>query len=113
MQAEVPTARCISFPKAVKVRTLKLPPPKPINTEKHPIKKLMELFKKKFRGMSFAKTIFIFKSILIATMLAIAPKIATNIFPSMELAKIAPKMEPETTPMNHFFMTFASIFFSL
>ena len=78
-----------------------------------PSKKLMELFKKKFRGMSFVKTIFIFKSILIATMLAIAPKITTNIFPSKELAKIAPKMEPKTTPINHFFTTFASILFSL
>ena len=77
------------------------------------IKKLIVLFNKKFCGISFAKTIFIFKNMLIATVLAMTPKIITNIFPLKKLAKIAPIMEPRTTPINHFFITFASILFSL
>ena len=38
MLAEVPTALWMLFPKEVRVGTLKLPPPMPINTEKKPIK---------------------------------------------------------------------------
>ena len=53
--------------------------------------------------MSFAKTIFIFKNMLIATVLAMIPKIITNIFPLKKLAKIAPIMEPKTTAHKPFF----------
>ena len=63
--------------------------------------------------MFFAKTILISKNILIATVLAMIPKIITNTFPFMELAKNAPKMEPKIIPVNHFFITSTSIFFSL
>ena len=108
--ADVPTARWIFFPKTVNVGTLKLPPPIPINTEKKPIIKLIVLFNKKFFGRLFAKIILKFKNILIATKLAIKTKIITNKFPFIELAKNAPKIEPKTTPIYHFFKTSISIF---
>ena len=39
--ADVPTASCIFFENIVKVGTLKLPPPMPINTDVKPIKELI------------------------------------------------------------------------
>ena len=38
--ADVPTASCIFFENIVRIGTLKLPPPMPINTDIKPIKKL-------------------------------------------------------------------------
>ena len=39
--ADVPTASCIFFENIVRVGTLKLPPPMPINTDIKPIKELI------------------------------------------------------------------------
>ena len=113
MHAEVPTARYIFFPKAVKVGTLKLPPPIPIKTEKYPIKKLIMLFKKKPSGMSLAKTILISRNIFIAIKLAITTKKIISMFPLIKLAKSAPHIEPAITPVNHFLIISISILFNL
>ena len=51
--ADVPTASCIFFENIVRVGTLKLPPPMPINTEKNPIKKLTIRFINLDFGRSF------------------------------------------------------------
>ena len=85
----------------------------PMSTEKDPIKKLIMLLKKKLKGKSFAKITFMFKNMLIATTLTIVTKIIINMFPFIELAKIAPKMEPVQMPRIHFFKTLTSIFLSL
>ena len=103
IHADVPTARCIFLPKALKIGTVKLPPPIPIKTEKYPIKKLIILFNKKFFGKSLNITILIFSNILIAMKLAIITKKITNILPFIKLAKSAPQIEPAITPLNHFF----------
>ena len=54
INAEVPIALWIDLEKALRVGTLKLPPPIPIITERNPIILLIKKFNKKFFGISFA-----------------------------------------------------------